>query len=100
MLCRKTFDETTFFLLELPLKLPDPVVLHVSGIDQLLDPLALLLVLVMQLTMKCLVLLQNVASVNAGSESAYIWGLAELLRLNSLKLSGSKYQAGENLSQA
>ena len=47
MLCRKTFDGVNFFLSELHLKLPDPVVLHVSGIDQLLDPLALLLVLVM-----------------------------------------------------
>ena len=79
MLCRKHFDGITFFLLELHLKLPDPVVLHVSGIDQLLDPLASLLVLIMQLAMKCLMLLQKFTSVNAGSKSAYTWGLAELL---------------------
>ena len=89
MLCRKYFDGITFFLFELHFKLQDPVVLHVSGINQFLDPIGLFLVLVMQLAMKCLMLLQKITSVNAGSESAYIWGLAELL--------GSKYYAGENL---
>ena len=79
MLCRKHFDGITFFLLELHLKLPDPVVLIVSSIDQLFDLLALLLVMVMQLAMKYLVLLQKFTSVNAGSKSAYTWGLAELL---------------------
>ena len=58
MLCWKCFDEITFFLFELHLKLQDPVVLHISGIDQLLDPLGLFLVLVMEIAMKCLMLLQ------------------------------------------
>ena len=91
MLCRKCNDGITFFLFELHLKLQDPLVLHVSGINEFLDPIGLLLVLVMQLAMKCLVLLQKFTSVNAGSESAYTCELAEF--------SGSKYHAGENLSQ-
>ena len=83
MLCRSFFDGVTFFLSELRLKLPDPVILHVSGIGQFLDPVTLLLVLVVQFTMKCLVLLQKFASINAGLKSAYAWGLAEMLKLKS-----------------
>ena len=81
----------TFFLSELHLKFLDPVVLLVSGVDQLLDPIGLFLVLVVELAMKCLVLLQKFTSVNAGSDSAYTRGLTEL--------SDSKNHAGENLSQ-
>ena len=55
-----SFDGSTFFLFELFFKLQNPLVLQVSGIGQLLDPIGLFLVLNMKLAMKCLMLLQKI----------------------------------------